>query len=91
MGCGIVRAILGAGQDGGWVECPAYAGLLLVPGIGTCLAPLHQLGQEGQHLMRIPQRVACICGLHLQASEFQGNPADTSDLVSPQIPAGARK
>lgn len=61
-------AVLQAWRDGGCVERPAYTGLLLMPGVGLCVAPLHQLGQEGQHLVRIPQCVAGVCGLHLQGT-----------------------
>ena len=60
-------AIWGAGHNGGSVECPAYAGLLLVPSIGVRLAPLHELGQECKHLMWVSQRVAGFCRFHLQA------------------------
>ena len=59
-------AILCGRHDGGRVESPADAGLCLVPGIGIGLPPLHQLGQEGQHLLRVSKGVLRLCGLDLQ-------------------------
>ena len=62
-----VAAILRFRHDRCCVKRPANARLLLVPGILLCAAPLHQLGQEGQHLLRIPQCVAGLGWLDLQS------------------------
>ena len=66
-----VGAILCGRHDWGRVEGPANAGLRLVPGIGVRLPPVHQLGQEGQHLLRVSKGVLRICGLDLQDPQSQ--------------------